>query len=212
MKWLFVVTGLLSAGTAQWARAEPPPVPTSTAERIQLIRAMQECWTGKAKEESDTTRKGEGSIAGKVDGVFRKLLSVAGDAKVKVDLRTTTKSEFAPFTSSESNEALKIRVCYEAAFGEPMATVSPSPVRAPEPLKKSSPLADPPSASSATEARRGGGVGGPSITQTVEATGGHTKTGKVTAASVTAPVNQTIRASNGGTTEVGDVVATQDSK
>lgn len=96
------------------------PRSASVAERIQLIQAMKDCWTQRTVDGSMKANAGGGNVGLRVDGAFKKLLSVAGDAKGNFDLRTTTWQEFDAI-KAPANVDVMLRLCYAAAFGSPPA-------------------------------------------------------------------------------------------
>lgn len=96
------------------------PRSASVAERIQLIQAMKDCWTQRTGDGSMKANTGGGNVGLRVDGAFKKLLSVAGDAKGNFDLRTTTWQEFDAIKAPENVDVM-LRLCYAAAFGSPPA-------------------------------------------------------------------------------------------
>lgn len=98
--------------------AANPAQPKTVEERIRLIEAMRKCWERQALNQSELSGKGGGELAANVEGAFKRLLSLAASTKVDVDIRGSTRQEFAPFASSEAT--LVIRACYQAAFGEPL--------------------------------------------------------------------------------------------
>lgn len=108
---------LLPLLTSHHAVAEAPRFAT-VAERIQLIQAMKDCWTQRTGDGAVRATKGGGDIGLRVDGAFKKLLSVAADAKGNFDFRTTTWQEFDAMKAPQNVDVM-LRLCYEAAFGSP---------------------------------------------------------------------------------------------
>jgi hypothetical protein len=110
------------------------PVRMSTAERIQLVEAMQKCWTQRTL--SDDKKSVAVAVNAEVDGVFKKLISFAGSGQG--DIANQVREEFAPMIGSRAHE-LMVQACYQAVFGTPLqvarrATKSrdPKPASAPK--------------------------------------------------------------------------------
>lgn len=88
--------------------------PLSTEERERLLVAMQKCVRETLSAE---THPKELEISGKVSGIFKKLIGLAGN--VNLDLSETVRKEFAPVTGSNELKMM-IEACYRGAFNKPL--------------------------------------------------------------------------------------------
>lgn len=163
-----VVMALCLMGSQAVAAA--PAQPASVSERIQLVQVMKNCWMQDTKYENASSSAGGGGLDVKVEGVFKKLLSVAADGKLAIDIRDVTRKEFAPIVESQ-NVALIIRACYQGAFGEPLdgPAASPNPKSNPAVKQPKKPVT-PRTLKASTDSTKQSG-----IEQTVEATDSHSK-------------------------------------
>ncbi|WP_404363472.1 hypothetical protein ACIHQR_25500 [Corallococcus coralloides] len=106
------------------APASEPGRPLTVDERIRLANEMRECWKNDLHAIEGTKWNGDASLKLGVDGAFKKIIAMAGDAKIGTDFAKEVRKEFSPF--SEPNAALIIRGCYKAYFGEELVPTDAS--------------------------------------------------------------------------------------